>query len=84
MHYFLATVYSIFSDFDICIFPQTYENVKFVGASGRKTPVGGHDSVFVCLFVRLNQPVPTAIGSGLLGPQDPFSTTMGDWDLLFI
>ena len=39
--------------------------------------------LFVCLFVCLNQPVPTAQGSGLQGPKDPFSTTMGDWDLFY-
>ena len=44
----------------------------------------GEPCLFVCLFVRVNQPVPTAIGSGLLGPQEPVSTTMVDWDLLFI
>ena len=30
--------------------------------------------VCVCLFVRVNQPVLMAIGSGLLGPQELFST----------
>ena len=40
--------------------------------------------MFVCLFVKVNQPVPTALGSGLLGPQEPFSTIMVDRDLLFI
>ena len=40
--------------------------------------------VFVCLFERVNQSVPTTIGSGLQGPQGPFSTLSGDWDLLFI
>ena len=33
--------------------------------------------VFVCLFERVNQSVPTTIGSGLQGPQGPFSTTFG-------
>ena len=37
----------------------------------------------VCLFEGLSQSVPTTMGSGLLGPQGPVSTTMGDWDLLF-
>ena len=31
--------------------------------------------LFVCLFERVNQSVPTTIGSGLQGPQGPFSTT---------
>ena len=39
--------------------------------------------MFVCLFERVNQSVPTTIGSGLQGPQGPVSTTKGDWDLLF-
>ena len=39
--------------------------------------------VFVCLFDRVNQSLPTTIDSGLHGPQGPFSTLSGDWDLLF-
>ena len=39
--------------------------------------------LFVCLFEGLNQSVPTTMGSGLQGPQGPFSTLMGNWDLLF-
>ena len=39
--------------------------------------------VLVCLFEGLNQSVLTTMGSGLQGPQGPFSTLMGDWDLLF-
>ena len=39
--------------------------------------------MFVCLFEGLNQSVLTTMGSGLQGPQGPFSTLMGDWDLLF-
>ena len=39
--------------------------------------------VCVCLFDGLNQSLLTTIGSGLQGPQGPFSTTVGDWDLLF-
>ena len=40
--------------------------------------------VCVCLFVKVNQPVLPALGSGLLGPQEPFSTIVVDRDLLFI
>ena len=39
--------------------------------------------LFACLFEGLSQSVPTTMGSGLQGPQGPFSTSMGDWDLLF-
>ena len=39
--------------------------------------------LFVCLFGRVNQSLPTTIDSGLHGPQGPFSTLSGDWDLLF-
>ena len=39
--------------------------------------------LFVCLFDRVNQSLPTTIDSGLHGPQGPFSTPLGDWDLLF-
>ena len=40
--------------------------------------------VFVCLFVWLVEPVLlTTIDSGLQGPRGPFSTTVGDWGLLF-
>ena len=38
----------------------------------------------VCLSVLVSRSVLTTFGSGLLGPQDPFSTHVGDWDLLFI
>ena len=39
--------------------------------------------VVVVVVASLNQPVLTAIGSGLQGPQGPFSPC-GDWDLIFI
>ena len=40
--------------------------------------------VVVVVVKRVNQSVPTTIGSGLQGPRGPFSTTMGDWDLIYI
>ena len=39
--------------------------------------------LFVCLFDRVNQSLPTTIDSGLQGPQGPFSTFSGDWNLLY-
>ena len=38
----------------------------------------------VVVVGKANQSVLTTIGSGLQGPRGPLSTTMGDWNLIYI